>query len=67
MVVLIVLSWCLKYFALLAPYVCYHIFSSPEPKADQGSQGELIVYQSVRCPSVRRLQFQRSSSLKLLG
>ena len=22
------MSWCLKYFVLLAPYVCFHIFSS---------------------------------------
>ena len=21
------MSWCLKFFVLLAPYVCYHIFS----------------------------------------
>ena len=21
------MSWCLKFFALLAPYVCFHIFS----------------------------------------
>ena len=21
------MSWCLKYFVLLAPYVCFHIFS----------------------------------------
>ena len=27
MVVLIVLSWCLRFFVLLAPYVCYHILS----------------------------------------
>ena len=46
------------------------IFSSPEPL---GSQGELIVYQSSRRPSVRpssvrrRKQFQTSSSPKPLG
>ena len=46
------MSWCLKFFVLLAPYVCFHIFSSPEPS---GSQGELIVYPcSVVRPSVRR-------------
>ena len=22
------MSWCLKYFVLLAPYVCFHIFST---------------------------------------
>ena len=22
------MSWCLKFFVLLAPYVCFHIFSS---------------------------------------
>ena len=50
-------------------FFSFFIFSSPEPL---GSQGELIVYQSSRRPSVvrrrrRRKQFQTSSSPKPLG